>query len=341
MRLVRLAPCAVAIVGMAGSAFGQLLEIEPNHTKADALINGPFLMSDGMWLGGVSTGASTTTPGIASADYFLVQNAARPLGIYRHRLVLTSQIAGHAATIRGLNQIAAPLGPWTGTVGTPGTTDAVAQTGFIPAGTTDRIVQWYGFGKQEQFYYRVTGTASTTEQYRATLVSEPVTPVNLGTFQEGAITITTVGQGHSTDTDLWIYDSQLNAIVGYGNDDANPAGGAPATSLQSWLTRNYTPGTYYLALTNFQFALSQPSPSDDNFRTGTLTDFPNIAVNSSATVNLNLTFSVTDSLGTTQFPATKVGQFDVFWGQFTVIPAPGAMALLAVGGLFMANRRRR
>jgi hypothetical protein len=110
--------------------------------------------------------------------------------------------------------------------------------------------------------------------------------------------------------------------------------------VQGHLIRNYGPGTYYLAMSNFHLSNDQGSPSDDDFRTGTMLDFPNILANSSTTVNLNVAFAFTDSAGTTQFPATKVGQFDVVWAQFTVVPAPGTLALLGLGGVLAIRRRR-
>ena len=332
----------VGVAGLllaAGAASAQILpEIEPNETKAQALANGPFILGDGMGITGMTTGTSTTTAGPASADTFLIQNVARPLGIYRHRLVLDSST--FSATIRGVNQIAATAGPWPGPVGSQGTTDTTLQTGFIPTGTTTRINQWYGFGKQEQLYYRVTGTTSTTGSYTAILESQPVTPVNLGTFQAGNIAISTIAQGHTTDTDLWIYDSNLNAIVGYGNDDESTFGGGTGATLQSLLNRQYAPGTYYLALSNFGIANNQGAPSDDDFRTGSLTDFADVLLNTSTSVNLNLSFAVTDSTGTTQYQATKAGQFDVYWASFTVVPAPGSLALIGLGCLLAARRRR-
>ncbi len=327
---------------VAGAANAQILpEIEPNETKAEALANGPFIFGDGGGVTGSTTGTSTTTPGLGSADTFLIQNIARPLGIYRHRLVLDNSAYG--ATIRGLNQVAAPAGPWAGVVGTPGTADNTAQSSVFPTGAME-FNQWYGFGRQEQFYYRVTGTANTTATYTATMETVPVTPMSLGSFQPGNITISTLGQGHSSDTDFWVYDGNLNAIVGSGVDDesvnSGPGTGTGST-LQGVLNRTYAPGTYYIAMTNFNIANDQPSPSDDDFRTGTIMDFANIVLNSSTSTNLNMTFALTDSGGIPQqFAATKAGQFDIVWATFEVVPAPSSLALLGLGGLVAARRRR-
>lgn len=310
-------------------------EVEPNETKALATVPAAPLVA-GDSLVGNTTGTSTTVAGPASADTFLIQTGPLPLGIYRHRLVITTAgTAGHTGTLRATNQLAAPADtlagiPWDGVTGIfGGTTDAIGQTSSTTT-TPPRYNQWYGFGKQEQLYYRVTGTASTTVDYFSTLETLEVTPTDIGSFQPGLITINFTGQGHTTDTDFWVYDSDLNAINGYGDDDSSATlSGAPiaTTSLQSWLARNYAPGTYYLAVSNFSFMNNQPAASDDNFRTGSIADFPDIALNSSTAINLNLTFTIADSVSSVQVPNTKVSQYDINWFRFTVVPAEGSCCL--------------
>jgi len=304
-------------------------EVEPNETKALATIPGAALVP-GDSLVGNTTGATTTSGAATSVDTFLIQTGPLPLGVYRHRLVITSATVGHTGTIRATNQVAAaadtlPGIPWNGTVGTiGGTADNTGQTS-VATSTPPRYNQWYGFGKQEQLYYRVAGVAATTANYFATLETVEITPTDIGIFREGLITINMTGQGHTTDTDFWVYDDQLNAITGYGNDDASATlGGAPiaTTSLQSWLARTYAPGTYYIAVSNFSFTNNQPAASDDNFRSASIADFPNIALNSSSTTNVNIAFTITDSVGAVPVPNTKVSQFDVNWFKFTVEPLP-------------------
>ena len=284
-------------------------EVEPNDSKAAANLVADMATND--TIVGVSTGAGGA-PGPDSADYYRVRTAARTPGIYRHRLRLTtSGSAGHTGSIRGLDQ----------TNGTIGTTDVAVQSS-TSATTPPRFNQWYGFGGQEEIFYRVAGQSFTTETYRATLTTDSVMPVDIGRFRpggaagDGNLRITTVGQGHQTDTEVLVYDSALAALSGYLNDDEP----SPGTSLQSTLTRPFAPGVYYLALSNFNTANQLPSPADDRTRTGNVLDFAGALVNSSTTVNLNLAFAVIDATGTHAFPATKTAPYEVLWWRFTVIP---------------------
>lgn len=342
MKSFRNLSAILTVVAMAStaSAWPNFPEGEPNDSKATAnIIN---CMAAGDTITGNST--SATTVGL---DYFDVRACALPQGIYRHRLVLTSAITGHTATIRALTQTASPPDtlpgiPWDGVVGAPTATETSIQTHFVSG--TSRINQWYGFGKGERFHYRVTGAAATTADYVATMETVPVAPTPIGSFAPGLITINTFGQGHSSDTDLWVYNSNLDAIPGYGNDDESLLAGSPGggATLQSWLARNYAPGTYYMALSNFHLSNNMPSPSDDDFRTGTLMEFSNHIVNSSPTTGLNMAFTIADSAGTSiAVPNTKVGQFDVNWFSFIVTPEPATLGLLGVGALALIRRRRR
>src|ERR1043165_913307 len=168
----QLAAAMFAASGLAATVYAQVAnpEIEPNETKAQATpaSSGGAGMAPTDFITGPSTGTSTTAPGAASADTFLVKTAAAPLGVYRYRLTLGS--TANAATIRGLNQVGAAQATWPGAVGTAGNTDTTIQT------SSTGVVQWYGFGKQEQLYYRVTGTATSTAAYTATLSRQAVPP---------------------------------------------------------------------------------------------------------------------------------------------------------------------
>lgn len=347
MRGISVRTLAGAAVGLGLAASTTLAranfnETESNDTRATANLIGPMVAGDTI------TGNSVSGSGVG-LDYLDVQIGALPLAIYRHRLTITTTgTAGHTGSIRGIGQAGVadtlPGIPWDGVVGA-GTTalDNTLQSSST-ATTPPRYNQWYGFGKGETVAYRVVGTASTTADYVATLDTALVTPVNIGNFAPGQISITTFGQGHSSDTDFWVYDSNLDPIRGYGNDDEAVLGGSPGTggTLQGWLSRAYTPGTYYIALSNFNVANNQFSPSDDDFRTGSLLDRANMVLNTSTATGTNLTFTVADSTGSNsvQTANTKAGAYDVNWFCFTVVPSPGATALFGVAGLVSLRRRR-
>ncbi|MBL9030086.1 MAG: hypothetical protein JNM80_00085, partial [Phycisphaerae bacterium] len=326
---------ALALAMSAGLATSALArpnfpEVEPNETKGQAtMVVG---MAPGDTLSGNSTGTSTTVAGAASADTFLIKVAPAPLGLYRNRLVITTTgTAGHSGSIRGLNQVAAAQAPWLPgmVIGTPGVTDTTIQTSSATS-TPPRFNQWYGFGKEEEIYYRVTGTASTTSDYLVTLEQLPIAPTPIAsTFAPGDITITTLGQGHSSDTDIHVYDANFNPIVGSSNDDEAAAAvsgvpGATGATLQSALKRSYAPGTYYLAIGSFNTCNNLPSPSDDDFRTGAILDFPNALATSSTATNVNVAFSISDGVVTTPVPSTRAGIFDINWYSFTVGGVVGA-----------------
>ena len=278
-------------------AFAQA-ETEPNDTKATAnLFTLPALSTPGVITGNSTSGTLT------GLDYFRVTTAAQATpGFYRHRLIAVSTPAGHTLTIRGLTQ--------TGGVPNAGT-DVTFQTSSTVT-APPRFVQWYTSQAPGEIFVRVAGVAATVNDYSLDYEVQPVTEVaGPGSVTQGSITITSVGQGHTTDTDLWIYDPNRAAIPGFGNDDTI----GPPASLQSTLTRVYAPGTYYMAISNFQLANNLGSPPDDGFLTGIVMDFPGVVANSSATINLN----VATSIGGTPTPATKLAQFDVVFVSFTVV----------------------
>ncbi len=330
----------LTIVALAGLALGAAAsattfnEVEGNDNKAGANLISGLLHGD--TIVGNTTGASTTVPGAASADYFRVRTATSPLGIYVNRLVITTTgTVGHTGTIRGLNQTAG--GAAGGQIGALDNTVQTANT----VGGVARTSQWYTFGREADIYYRVAGTASTTADYTATYSQSAVTAnVISGNFNAGNITITTIGQGHTTDTDFWVYDANFNAIAGYGNDDNSVAGGGPGTGLTSLMTRNFAAGTYYLAIANFNTANNQASPFDERTQSGNVMDFADTLANSSATANVNVSFSMSDGVNTLAVAATRASAFDVLFYQFTVVPTPGAAALLGLAGLAGVRRRR-
>ncbi|MBL8859714.1 MAG: hypothetical protein JNL28_14505 [Planctomycetes bacterium] len=286
-------------------------EVEPNSQKVEAT---PVIgLTAGDTITGVSTGTTTTlaTSTATTVDVFRVRTAPLAPGIYQHRLTLTtSTTTGHTGTIRGLNQ--------TGTVGVGGivgTVDTAIQT-TITTSTPPRYNAWYGFGKQEELYYQVSGTATTTANYTATMTTTPVAPTVIAPpFEAGApITISTKNQT-TVDTELLLYDSTFTPVPGGLND-----GTFGESIAHSTLKRTLPAGTYYLAVSTFELCSNQTAPADDNYTGGWLTDFPDcIVLSNSSLLSQDYDFQVRACNGTwTQTNQSPAGApYTVTWFQFT------------------------
>jgi len=313
---------ALLFVGLlAGVAVaGGFEETEPNDTKDFAnLVDPPLDLGDDI-VGKIDPGGDV--------DYFLVQTAPLGGGLWRQRLVITPTTPERTGCIRGLGQFNGDIFP---------NSNVVVQESSN-ATTPPQFNQWYSFGGGDRFYYSVTGDqSSATVQYHATLQAEPITPHVIHTkFVEGMIKIETFVPP-DPDTDLWVYNGLGEAMGGYGNDDElyNPSG-------ESELIRPYDPGTYYLALTDSNFANDLPSPDDDNYRNGKVLEFGGMAVNSSLQRPLNLDFAISDQYGhSAVVGAMKTGPYDIQWFEFTVVPEPCSVVLLILGACPFLLRRRR
>ncbi len=291
-------------------------ETEPNETKALANLR---TLSSGDSVSGTTTGSSTLA-GATSADTFRIKTPAASLGIYRHVLALTATgTAGHTVTLRGLSQAGNVVG----------TADNVFQTGSSITSPA-RAIYWYGFGKEEEVYYRVTGTASTTGVYTSTLTSTSQSAaVNTGTVFAGNVRIQTSNSVGTQDNEVWLYDSNFNAIASAGADNVltGAAGTLNGATVNSGFVRNLTPGTYYVAVAAFNLANNLASPTGD-FATGTVLDFPNaiagsqVNVSGSRTVNVGMTdaFGSPAAFSQVIFPANSSGVVEFV--QFTVTAAP-------------------
>ncbi len=303
---MRLLIALTAGTAAAVSAYAQTdnPEIEPNESKlqaTQAFSAGPGLAS-GDTITGLTQGTSTTASGMAnSADYFRIKTAAAPPAIYRHRLTLsTTGTPGHFGGILGLTQSAA---------GGVLTSLSVVQ-GSSSTSTPARMNQWYGFGKQEELFYRVTGNSNTGAPYTATLNTTLVSPIIGPTVPPGLLTISTVDLT-AIDTDMWVYDANFNAITDFGNDDAPPAASGVRQSL---LTRSFAPGTYYLAIGRFNLANNLASPVDDAFRTASVLDFPNAVVGTSTSSPTDISVRI----GSTVLQLSEPEAFAVSFVRFVV-----------------------
>src|SRR4051812_39202621 len=107
MRLFCSAATACATIALATTLHAQTVhnETEPNDNKTLALANGPVVLAPGDTIVGTTTGATVVGNGDnPSADYYLLKTIPAALGIYRHRLLLTTTTAGHFTNFRGISQ---------------------------------------------------------------------------------------------------------------------------------------------------------------------------------------------------------------------------------------------
>ncbi|MBL0869283.1 MAG: hypothetical protein IBJ18_01765 [Phycisphaerales bacterium] len=276
-------------------------ESEPNDSKA---LSGTFVSTVGTSMCGTSTGSGLSGGGLSTADYYKITTAAHP-GIVRRSLIIESLGTLPTLTLRGTDQTAAVINP---------ALDSTLQTASVLAGNT-RVV-WYTFGNDtsadaRSIYARVAGSTSSTSQYRLTVNSaDAVVPADLvRSITPGSVTISTVGQTGATQTDttLVVLDSNYNIIANFSNEDEP----LPGTTLGSKLTRTFAAGTYYLAVTRYNTAISTPAASDDQYKSSETTDFPGVMVSSSTSVNTNISFQITDGTGAFVTSATAAGNFDI------------------------------
>lgn len=307
-------PCwwALAAIGAASAAHGQVAnrEVEPNDTKQQANLansGGEGMRARpeperGDSITGTSTGSGVGT-GLSSADYFRVLTAEDASGLYCYYFESPSGSAGVETSMRGLTQ--------TGGVINLGT-DALAQRS--ESGPVRNI--WYGTGPSARFFLRVTGNPTTTGPYDLEYNCVPYEPIAHGggsdasePYPAGSITIAAYSTP-AADLDFWIYDDQFNPIPGYGHDDPDPVG----------LTRTFTPGTYYAALTDDNLLNNQPAAFDDANQSAVVLDFPNVTASSSATFPFD-TMGLTITAGgpPVSISGSKVHPFQVLYFRFVVV----------------------
>ncbi|HLP85670.1 MAG TPA: choice-of-anchor X domain-containing protein, partial [Phycisphaerales bacterium] len=303
-----------AALALVGAAQAQFSEVEPNDTKATATA---ITLAPGESVTGVTTGFAGAGDG--SIDYVRVTTAGAPLGIYRHRLALTATDPTlYNFSLRGSPQ----------SNGVPATGDALVQ---LAGGTQDltSYMQWYGFGRGEFVFARLTGTAQTLGSYTLTASREVVTPTIIAApVAAGPVTITTRGRT-SVDTEFWVYDSNLFALGTFGNDDETIAGGGSNATRQSIATRTLSDGVYYIAISDHNLANNLGSPSDDRFRIAAVLDSPGSIAGGDIDVADDLDFAIISNAGTVETLARKPGPFGVAWFAFTVGPQDVPVALAA------------
>ncbi len=297
-------------------------EIEPNEGKATAtIVVGPMLSGDSITGSSIGTSAAA---GATSRDFFRLTVAPSAVpAIYRNRMTFATAQA-HTGAIMGTAQSGAASD--TTTIQTTSTTT-----------TPPRFSQWYSFGSQHDLHYRVQGATATTAPYEVVFDQVEIVPVDIGAFQPGTVSMTTFGQGHTTDTEMYLLDSGFNFLR--QNDDRP----SPATDFQSIITEDLSPGTYFLAISTFNTANSNANEAAATERstTGNRMDFGgSLARASASTTASNVSFAVTDTEGTTPFAASLAGPYEIYFAKLTIVPAPGAAALFGLAGLVGLRRRR-
>jgi hypothetical protein len=212
-------------------------------------------------------------------------------------VITTIGTAGHTGTIRGLTQTTGNINPGT---------DSTLQTSSTTS-TPPRFNEWYGFGKREEIYYRVTGGTTTTLDYTSTLETQAVTPIELTTtLQPGPITISRAA-GVTTSMDYLIYDSNFNPLGDYLYEGT--------TSL----TRTFAAGTYYIGVSNVNTADSRPTPAESTGRSSSVLDNPNAVINSTTTLAAAMGLRFVDgTLNPVEIGTPKTEPFQVIWVKITV-----------------------
>ena len=301
-------PCFGATLGNGGDPQGTQSppaftydEIEPNSTYATATRAYEMTFNDR--LTGATRGNDGGT-GLTSADLFRVSPAELPLGIYRHRLQLTSPGGPDQFTTRLLGRT--QDGENIGAFGS-----AVLQQ-VAPPISGLHYNQFYSFGQPGEIALRISGTAATTASYIVTMKTEPISPVPLGEFAAGNVLITTAGQGHGTDTEVLIYDSALRPVPTVRSDDASPL-------VQASLMANLTNGVYFILISDANTADDEPMPATDNNRARPVADYPGVVVNSSTAFGVPLHFRITSADRDDGFRAVKPEAFGVYFGVLTAV----------------------
>lgn len=256
-----------------------------------------------------------TGSGPDSADTFRIQTCPRPLGVYRHDLTLTtSGPPGHTGSILGVPPDGSP-------------SDTTLVQSSSAATMPPRFNRWFGFGRGEIVYYRVSGSVITTLPYVATHSVTSITPVLVSPpAQAGPITITTVGRT-VVDTELFLFDQNFT-LLRWNDDDPTSM-----TSLQSRIDVTLAPGTYYIAVSTFNTAIFQatgntpPNPPEnlDRSTVGPRLDFPDALVRTSLSgAAQDLDFGLIDATGSRNVTASVASSYDMYWARFIVNPPPPA-----------------
>jgi hypothetical protein len=177
-------------------------------------------------------------------------------------------------------------------------------------------------GTSLDFRFRQTFSGSTATWNNTVLTFGTLTPTlpsnvfNLGSINPaGPLTIQSIGAANDTVIGLW----NSSGVLLETDDDDGPG----ALSL---INQTLGLGTYYVGMVEY-----------GNSVTGGA-GFGYTMVGGNAAITNGL--SVGDGTTTLSSPGESIAVGGVQWYSFTVVPTPGAAALLGLGGLAVARRRR-
>jgi len=309
---------ALSLAIWAGAARAQpVAEAEPNDAAASANL---AVMASGGSVTGTTTGSTGVNGNSNSPDWFRLRISATPTLVQQHRVTLSSSRSGHTGVL-GVTRF-----------GEGAVEGQVSAFQFTSVNTTPaRFNQFYTFGvSTADVLLRVTGTAQTVDPYSATLASTTVTPtVLLPQIVSGTVTMTTENAGHTTDTELFLFDMSTGQLLAQ-NDNALVAGGG-STSL-SRIVFTVRAGTGYLVASG-PFDTSSNVAADpliDAVTSGTLASSPGVLISSSTVATADLSLLVQ---GTWQGTArservalARPGPYGVAFASFTLGCNPADLA---------------
>lgn len=280
-----------AILSLAGTT--DFFESEPNNSKSEADV---AIVFDG----GTSTLNGFTTSE-TDVDYWRIATSLEiGGGRARYTLLIRSDSGEHRLTLRGQSQVNGVIDI--------NSDVAVQEAAALGGGRTGLV--FYG-DPQAYVTFKVEPLTSTAGAYRLDLRWEQFAAQDLGTFNPGQIEVSTLNQGHSTDTDLFVQADFSSTMFGSNDDSVNP----PAE--QSHLVRDFTAGPYALMLSDSNLAAGGASPADDGDRNQPVIDYSGaVAAQNPSSAPIDLSFTITDSSGTVAVEAERNSPFEVRWFGF-------------------------
>lgn len=279
-----------AVLCVAGTT--DFFESEPNNSK-DTADMAVIFDAGTSTLNGVTTSES-------DVDYWRIATSLNAsAGRARYQLLIRSDSGEHRLTLRGNSQ----------TNGVVDTNSDVAVQEAAPLGDGNTGLVFYG-APQAFVYVEVEPLTPDAGAYRLDLRWEQFAEQDLGVFEPGSIEISTLNQGHNTNTDLWV-DAEFSP-TSVGNDDS-----IDPPSQQSRLVRTLSAGPYALILSDSNLAAGRRSPADDGNRNEPVVDFGGtIAAENPSAAPIDLSFSITDVNGTRSFEAQRDEPFEAKWFGF-------------------------